>query len=383
MTMHLLMLKPKAAQQATLATSTMPGRAHLGHGHHGNLILHLQRTVGNQAVQRLLESSTNVRGDLSEQEADQTAERVLPRPEPVTGTSEQGGVSSRGIESGDRALSSRERSFFEPRFGHDFSQVRIHANARSGEMADALNAEAFTVGRDIYFGAGKRGPGAGAPDRLLAHELAHVVQQSHAGETLQRKLKITGAADHLSRTMTLLNANLGGFYHVSLDNSGEVKFEPVRAAHTSSATGPPPQAKGLAERLWTITSDPKEVKMTVSAGSRTLVGSWNTGDFDIDDIEKVGVNALIHEFVEQHQKQAKGVKLFGTVTTGAHGEASKAESEVMGGATRGPDKVISMTQNPDGTHDGVVETPYTEPSGKVRTMVTTVKSNNIVSVVWK
>ena len=59
-------------------------------------------------------------------------------------------------------------------------------------MAEALNADAFTVGRDIYFGAGKLQPRTTESDRLLAHELAHVVQQSHTGPALQPKLKITG-----------------------------------------------------------------------------------------------------------------------------------------------------------------------------------------------
>lgn len=103
-------------------------------------------------------------------------------------------------------------------------------------MADALNAEAFTFGHDIYFGAGKRRSRTKEADRLLAHELAHVVRQSHTAPTLQRKLKITGKADHVSPTIALLNASVGSSCYVSSDKSGEVKIEPIRAAHTSSAT---------------------------------------------------------------------------------------------------------------------------------------------------
>lgn len=417
--MRTFVRKPKAPQQATPAKSTIPGRAHLGHSHDVNSILHLQRTVGNQAVQRLLEASTrNVKrdsvtdnagvghdfsqipvhanahveiqpkltistpGDIFEQEADRAAEQAMHMPKPVVGTSEQKEGSSRAIQRSDQTLSPQERSFFEPRFGHDFSQVRVHADARSAEMADALNAEAFTFGRDIYFGAGKRQPRTREANRLLAHELAHVVQQSHTGQTLQPKLKITGKADHVSRAIVLLNAGLGSFYHVSIDKSGGVKMEPIRAAHTSSATGPNAQQKALADRLSTVVNDPKDVIMTVSAGSETIGGSWATGDFDIADLEVYGVGGLIHEIVEQHQKQAKGEKDFGTATTGAHGEATKAETEVTG-LKRGADKVISMTQNADGTIDAVIETPHTFPDGKVKTKVSTIKSNNIVSITWK
>jgi hypothetical protein len=353
--------------------------------------------MGNQAVQRLLEANMdNVEaradiqpklmmstpGDKFEREADRAAEQVMHMPEAVVGTSEKKEDGSQATQRSDQNLSPEERSFFEPRFGHDFSEVQIHADSQSAEMADALNAEAFTFGSDIYLGAGKRRSRTGDADPLLAHELAHVVQQSQTGMTLQPKLKITGKEDHVSRAMALLNTGLGSFYRVSVDKSGEVKMEPIRTAHTSSATGPSAQQKALADRLWTVVSDPKDVIMTVSHGSQTLVGSWQTADFDIADIEAVGVGALIHEIVEQHQKQAKGVKDFGTATTGAHGEASKAESEVTG-LKRGADKVISMTQKADGTIDAVIETTYTAPDGKVKIMVSTIKSNNIISITWK
>lgn len=68
-------------------------------------------------------------------------------------------------------------SFFEPRFGYDFDQVRIHTDARAVEAARAVNAKAFTVGRDIVFGAGQYKPGTAKGTKLLAHELTHVVQQ--------------------------------------------------------------------------------------------------------------------------------------------------------------------------------------------------------------
>ena len=66
------------------------------------------------------------------------------------------------------------RSFMEPRFGADFSQVRVHTDNEAVKMSRELNAQAFTRGQDIFFGAG-RNPGN---DGLTAHELTHVVQQT-------------------------------------------------------------------------------------------------------------------------------------------------------------------------------------------------------------
>ena len=76
-------------------------------------------------------------------------------------------------------LPEQTRSFMESRFGQDFSQVRVHADARAAQLNRELRAQAFTHGQDVYFGTGKYSPGSGHGKRLLAHELTHVVQQSN------------------------------------------------------------------------------------------------------------------------------------------------------------------------------------------------------------
>lgn len=75
------------------------------------------------------------------------------------------------------------RATFEPRFGHDFSRVRIHADEHAASAARSLNAEAFTHGSDIAFGPGTYAPHNDRGQRLLAHELAHVVQQGTGART--------------------------------------------------------------------------------------------------------------------------------------------------------------------------------------------------------
>ncbi len=70
------------------------------------------------------------------------------------------------------------RAFFEPRFGHDFSRIRVHTDAKAAESARAVNARAYTVGHQIVFGPGQYGHTDGERARLMAHELAHMVQQA-------------------------------------------------------------------------------------------------------------------------------------------------------------------------------------------------------------
>jgi hypothetical protein len=77
----------------------------------------------------------------------------------------------------------------EPRFGHDFSRVRVHMDAQAAESARAVNALAYTVGRDVVFGPGKYAPATREGRKLLAHELAHVSQQG-AEEAPSRGLAI-------------------------------------------------------------------------------------------------------------------------------------------------------------------------------------------------
>jgi len=77
-------------------------------------------------------------------------------------------------------LDPHTRGFLEPRFGHDFSKVRIHADDRAADSAAAANARAYTVGSHIVFGSGQYAPQTVPGKKLIAHELTHVVQQGAA-----------------------------------------------------------------------------------------------------------------------------------------------------------------------------------------------------------
>ena len=82
------------------------------------------------------------------------------------------------LRSSGRPLDRAMRSFFEPRFGHDFGKVRIHTDAQAAESARAVGADAYTVGPHIVFSTGTYAHSDS--QRLIAHELSHVVQQNGA-----------------------------------------------------------------------------------------------------------------------------------------------------------------------------------------------------------
>ena len=102
------------------------------------------------------------------------------------------------LRNGGERLPGPSRAFFESRLHYDFGQVRTHTGPRAEEAARSVNARAFTIGRDVFFGAGQFAPETKEGQRLLAHELTHVVQQtsssSHRASTIQRQVASTAPA---------------------------------------------------------------------------------------------------------------------------------------------------------------------------------------------
>ena len=152
--------------------------------------------------------TVNEPGDSYEQEAERIADQVMRMPEPRDtektenpGTTDIGVMSMQGqatdqvdstkappivhevLRSSGQPLDPATRAFMEPRFAYDFSQVRVHTDAQAAASAQAVGALAYTVGRDVVFGAGQYTPQVPEGKQLLAHELVHAVQQSAAGQT--------------------------------------------------------------------------------------------------------------------------------------------------------------------------------------------------------
>ena len=159
-----------------------------------------------QSLQRKL--SIGVSNDPLEAEADRVADQILTAGTPRAGvsasppriqratpaaTSAANSRSHAAPASVDRVLASSGRPLepavrndMEQRFGHDFSRVRVHVGGMAEQSARDVDARAYTVGHNIVFDSGQFKPGTSQGRRLLAHELTHVVQQSHAPSVLQR-----------------------------------------------------------------------------------------------------------------------------------------------------------------------------------------------------
>jgi Domain of unknown function (DUF4157) len=215
-------------------------------------IQQLNAVIGNQKVQRMLQTGAiqaklkvGQPDDKYEKEADQMADKVMRMPEPdcIDCKKEENDVQAKkedddiqrqpedeeiqakkedeeepvqakeedeeaaqrkpsssapassslnSVPSGGQPLQASTRSFFEPRFGRDFSNVRVHDGPKASESAQSIKAKAYTKGSDIVFGSGYYSPGTHSGKQLLAHELTHVVQQGKAGTAstmpqLQRK----------------------------------------------------------------------------------------------------------------------------------------------------------------------------------------------------
>jgi len=104
-------------------------------------------------------------------------------------------VVQQALSSPGRPIDASTRAFFEPRFGFNFGHVRIHDDALAVESASAVQALAYTVGQDVVFGKGEYSPETPTGKSLIAHELAHVVQQRPAAPAKQRGPEISEPAD--------------------------------------------------------------------------------------------------------------------------------------------------------------------------------------------
>lgn len=171
----------------------------------------IQRHAGNQAIQSLFRSGAiqaslamGRTDDPAEQEADSIAAQVTSAQTPNlpnatalsirrsvslgSSAARVPGIVGQVLHSGGQPLDPSTRSNFESRFGTDFSHVRVHTGAEAAASAHSINAHAYTAGSDIVFGAGQFSAQTLHGQRLLAHELTHVLQQSSpSAKTIRRQ----------------------------------------------------------------------------------------------------------------------------------------------------------------------------------------------------
>lgn len=190
-------------------------------------IMYLQRTIGNQAVGKLfrsgyLQKKLNIgpANDKYEQEADHIADQVVSRDEPISDSQQTGAISNTlsrkplvnkitpiqkkpiTSENSGKPLTPNQRSFFEPRFGTNFANVRLHTDTNAAHLARLVSARAFTTGGNIYFGRGEYSPNTMQGKRLMAHELTHTVQQTGKSGVKQNVPTIQRKSRDTSRELT-------------------------------------------------------------------------------------------------------------------------------------------------------------------------------------
>jgi Domain of unknown function (DUF4157) len=134
------------------------------------------------------------------------------------------------IRSTGQPLDSDTRSFFEPRFGRDFSRVRVHTDSRAAESARAVDALAYTVGSKVVFGPGRYQPRTDEGRQLLAHELTHTVQQSASSDLLSGPIPVGNVQDRREEEAGRVAANMGSGAEIS------VAQDPPRLARQTAGT---------------------------------------------------------------------------------------------------------------------------------------------------
>lgn len=130
-------------------------------------------------------------GDALERDADALAHTVMRMPDGARAATPRAAShdGSVGVGADGQPLSPAVRGFFEPRFARDLGDVRVHTDAAAAASARRLNALAYTVGRDVVFSAGTYAPETRRGRHLLAHELAHVMQQTHPDGECRRMIQ--------------------------------------------------------------------------------------------------------------------------------------------------------------------------------------------------
>jgi len=147
------------------------------------------------------------------------------------------------LQSTGQPLEASTRRLFENRLGHDFSRVRVHTDTRASESARAVSALAYTVGKDIVFGAGQYAPSTPQGRRLLAHELVHVVQQGGRSYRPGTPLRVTGpngALEHQAKAAARYPGQPAGLIPgsgptaISLQRAVEVPASPTVGVKTTT-----------------------------------------------------------------------------------------------------------------------------------------------------
>jgi hypothetical protein len=194
------------------------------------------------------------------------------------------------LNSSGRALEANTRAFIGARFAHDFSAVRVHTDAKAAASARAVHANAYTVGNDIVFGAGRYTPHTSEGRRLIAHELTHVVQQDGATRATPREqLSIGQPGDAFEQQADMAAGRImaGAPVSESLESRNlAVQRETPGEDHGNKPPEPKDPSEVVVEGLKTVAEqavdeNPQVKKVVLEPIKDRLKGTWNrlgTGD---------------------------------------------------------------------------------------------------------
>jgi len=296
---------PGSETTADVPSLESPGLLHDGRfshpaniGQKARVVSQLQHSHGNAYVQRLLDSKVvqaklvvNPVNDQYEREADRVAEAIVPASgaavqrqaeeekeeevftKPASGapgpalqrqveeeeegeeeevsTKPAGGrrpVASADLEArveaqrgGGQPVGESARASLKPHFGVDLSDVRIHADAEADEMSRQLNAKAFTTGKDVFFRSGDYQPGTTEGQKLLAHEMTHVAQQSEgAPAPAARDTSTPTSTRAVGKAPTAATGGKGTSVARQEDTDVRVARQPVEVKGGAGPATPPP-----------------------------------------------------------------------------------------------------------------------------------------------
>jgi hypothetical protein len=169
-----------------------------------------------------------------------------------------------------QSLDGGVKSQMESAFGESFSGVQVHTDANAAGLSDSLNARAFTVGEHVAFGAGEYKPGTLIGDALIAHELAHVLQQGSGGTSVNSKLNRAGTDSTLEedadRSAVEAMLSLWGRDRMPFSKIASRTFPSLRAGlrlqrckdRKPSPTSPSVEKFSELQKQWTTLSTPAD-----------------------------------------------------------------------------------------------------------------------------
>lgn len=141
------------------------------------------------------------------------------------------------LRSGGRPLENNVRAAMEPRFGHDFSRVRVHTDTRASESARSVNAVAYAVDEHIVFQSGHYDPSSVSGRSLLAHELTHVVQNRRSGSSDNRASGVSRPDDPAEREASAVTQQVMGGESAQVSQSSQAAVHRVSAEDVGKAIG--------------------------------------------------------------------------------------------------------------------------------------------------